>query len=53
MHHDQIRLPLATRLLSLAFAAVVSLGMLVGVDALATGEPDASLLARAQLNAKV
>ena len=35
MHHDQLRLPLATRLLSLAFAAVVSLGMLAGVDALA------------------
>ena len=53
LHHDQTRLPLATRLLCLAFAAVVSLGMLAGVDALATGEPDAGLLARAQLNAKV
>jgi len=52
MHHDQLRLPLATRLLSLAFAAVVSLGMLVGVDALATGEPDAGQMARAQVSVK-
>jgi hypothetical protein len=52
MHHDQTRLPLTTRLLSLAFAAVVSIGMLAGVDALATGEPDAGLMARAQVSAK-
>lgn len=53
MHHDQPRLPLATRLLSLAFAAVVSLGMLAGVDALATGEPDSGQMARAQVSVKV
>ena len=52
MNRDQLRLPLAIRLLSLAFAAAVSLGMLAGVDALATGEPDAGLLARAQANGK-
>lgn len=52
MHHDQTRLPLATRLLCLAFAAIVSVGMLAGVEALATGEPDASLLARAHVSAK-
>ena len=52
MHHDQTRLSLATRLLSLAFAAVVLIGMLAGVDALATGEPDAGLMARAQVSAK-
>ena len=52
MQHDQSRLPLTTRLLSLAFAAVVSLGMLAGVDALATAEPDAGLLARAQVSVK-
>jgi hypothetical protein len=52
MHHDQLRLPLATRLLSLAFAAVVSLGRLAGVDALATGEPDAGQMARAQVSVK-
>jgi hypothetical protein len=45
MHHDQLRLPLATRLLSLAFAAVVSLGMLAG-------EPDAGQMARAQVSVK-
>lgn len=52
MNHDQLRLPLAARLMSFAFAAVMSLGMLAAVDALATGEPDQGLLARAQLNAK-
>jgi len=52
MHHHQTRLPLATRLLCLAFAAIVSVGMLAGVEALATGEPDASLLARAHVSAK-
>ena len=52
MHFEQARLPLATRLLSLAFAAMVSLGMLAGIDALATGEPDAGLMARAQVSAK-
>lgn len=52
MHHDQNRLPLTTRLLCFAFAAVVSVGMLAGVEALATGEPDAGLLARAQVSAK-
>ena len=52
MHFEPSRLPLATRLLSMAFAAVVSLGMLAGIDALATGEPDAGLMARAQVSAK-
>jgi hypothetical protein len=52
MNHDQLRLPLAARLMSFAFAAVMSLGMLAGVNALATGEPDAGLLARAQFSVK-
>lgn len=50
----QFRRPaLATRVISFAFAAAVSLGMLAGVDALATSEPDAGLLARAQVGIKV
>ncbi|MFM8767553.1 MAG: hypothetical protein ACKOD9_07225 [Rubrivivax sp.] len=52
MNHDQRPLPLTARLMSLALAVVMSLGMLAGVDALATGEPDAGLLARATLSAK-
>jgi len=43
---------LATRLISFAFAAAVSLAMLAGVDALATSEPDAGLLARAHASVK-
>jgi hypothetical protein len=50
----QFRRPaLAIRLVSFAFAAVVSLAMLAGVDALATSEPDPGLLARAQVSVKV
>lgn len=52
MNRTNFRLPLATRLLSLAFAAVVSLGMLAGVDALATSDADPGLMARAQVNVK-
>ena len=53
MNHDQFRLPLAARLLSLACAAVVSLATLAGVDALATSDPSAGLLARAHVSVKV
>jgi len=53
MNQAQFRRPaLAIRLVSFAFAAVVSLAMLAGVDALATSEPDAGLLARAQVSVK-
>ena len=52
MNHDPFRLPLSTRLASFAFAAVMSLGMLAGVNALATGESDTSLLARAPVSVK-
>ncbi|MFY8083075.1 MAG: hypothetical protein ACOVN7_05005 [Rubrivivax sp.] len=53
MNQAQFRRPaLATRLISVAFAAVMSLAMLAGVDALATSEPDAGLLARAQVGVK-
>ncbi len=52
MTHREFRLPLSTRLMSMAFAAVMSLAMLAGVDALATGEPNLSLLARAPVCAK-
>lgn len=52
MNQDPFRLPLAARLTSFAFAAMMSLGMLFGVNALSTGEPDPALLARAQLSAK-
>jgi len=49
----QFRRPaLATRLIAFGFAAAVSLAMLAGVDALATSEPDAGLLARAQVSVK-
>ena len=36
MNHDLFRLSLAARLTSFAFAAVMSLGMLLGVNALST-----------------
>ena len=52
MNANPFRLPLATRLLSLALAAAVSLGMLAGVEVLATGEPNTGLLARAHLSVK-
>jgi len=52
MNHDLFRLSLAARLTSFAFAAVMSLGMLLGVNALSTGEPDQGLLARAPLSVK-
>ena len=53
MNQSQFRRPaLASRLISLAFAAVMSLAMLAGVDALATSEPDAGLLARAPFSLK-
>ena len=53
MNQSQFRRPaLASRLISLAFAAVLSLAMLAGVDALATSEPDAGLLVRAPLSLK-
>ena len=50
MQHPLFQLSLARRLLSFALATMLTSGMLVGVDRLATGEPDAGLLARVHLS---